>query len=268
MTSVSDMSFAALRGLGYTGSMSDMWSSYLQDNGTVGSATVALTPAESDITFLAAVNHWTVSAPLTVSLPDLDVVGQFTVHITGYQDLSWPVGTTIIGENTTDEVWVHLIHDVDGTWKVLVPGGASDDTGWVPLITGLNVAGDISYTVGSEASWGSANWGPITTAGTDAFQIRIRRIGPKVRMEFAGVEAKAATPAGNIIGIPVGYRPAENGSFLVAKNAGVSPALVFHSTTTAVRCTASIASGDFLGRLNTTNGMVAIEWITDQDWPV
>lgn len=160
---------------------------------------------------LSNVNEWTVSDAVQVILPQVTPGSQYTVHVkSGFQNLTWPNGTTIYGQTDLQDVWVTLIRG-DAGWNVLIPSppltggsGAGLDTGWVNLYTAYNL-GTPTWTEGSASDLGPG-WG-VGTAPDFALNVALRRMGNMMHVRMVGVtktEASGSTGGDLLFTLPSG----------------------------------------------------------------
>lgn len=174
----------------------------------VSHADQALSAANPTVPDLANVNEWTVLGPVQVVLPPADPGSQYTVHVkSGFQDITWPNGTTVYGETDQQDVWVTLIRGVAG-WNVLIPspaaepGAAGLDTGWVALASGYNFGGEVTWVTPPTEITLSSNWGVAT--GT-IMSIQARRMGNTFYLWIEGLSKLDVDTTGIAFSIPSSF---------------------------------------------------------------
>lgn len=81
--------------------------------------TVTITDG-TEVTEFGTLNKWTVTAPVTLTLPEVvEGVGHL-VHVDFLDRITWPAGTEVHGDTAgLTEAWLSLVGD-DGHWTVLV----------------------------------------------------------------------------------------------------------------------------------------------------
>lgn len=264
MSSVSDITYAVLRGLGYTGTYSDMLEQFSSDGGLEGFpalVTKTLTSGSPNVDVLASVNHWDcTSGPVEVILPSGITIAEHTVHITGFSNLSWPVGTVLYGANTNEEVWVHLIRD-GNHWTVLIPGTLGVFSSFTTLLNAIDTGGGPSYSVGNVSTWGSADWRPSNVSPVGTTLIQYNKSYSRVRVEIGGCRATTSNPTGSMFQLPPGFRPNRRLSVCVPKSVGSGVAVLTIDNTGSVVCTSGVSSGDIIGGTTSTEiGLASIEF--------
>ena len=74
---------------------------------------------------LGTSNKWIVPSPITVALPPSPPGSTFVVHLDKIQNVTWPVGATIVGKPPKlGAAWVSLIKEA-ASWTVLISGPAA-----------------------------------------------------------------------------------------------------------------------------------------------
>lgn len=185
---------------------------YIDDIARVSHVDQTLSSAAPEVS-LGNVNEWTVSGSVQVVLPSVNPGAQYTVHVkSGFQNLSWPNGTTVYGETDQQDVWVTLIRG-DAGWFVLIPSpplaggsGAGLDTGWVTHVAGYPGFGIVT---GNAADL-HTGWGLGTT---ELIMIALRRIGNVLHISLSGltkIETSPGTSLENMFKLPAGITVGNN----------------------------------------------------------
>lgn len=231
----------------------------------VSSSSLTLSAASPTVPALSNVNEWTVSDAVQVDLPVVNPGSQYTVHVaSGFQNLTWPNGTTVYGETDQQDVWVTLIRGDTG-WNVLIPSPAAEasaaglDTGWVALAAGYNF-GTPTWSVDPGSALGTG-WGlPVGSAGG----LSIRRMGNMLHVRVDGLGKVNATisplftlPAGITAGNEV-YSSIVSSHSMAAPNAYVLRRLTYTAssrnlTVSEVNGDTAVAEGTVLGKGSGTN---------------
>lgn len=209
----------------------------------VSHADQALSAANPTVPDLANVNEWTVSGPVQVDLPPADPGSQFTVLVkSGFQGLTWPNGTQVLGEtDQSDNVVVTLARLADG-WTVFVSSpplaggsGAGLDTGWVDILAAYNL-GDTTWVTGSAADMGPG-WG-VGVAPDFGLNVKIRRTGNTLHVAMFGLTKTApsgSSAADTLFTLPSGIT--------LGANNHVSAVVPYHTASTAPAGLAILAVG-------------------------
>lgn len=81
--------------------------------------TVTITDG-TEVTEFGTLNKWTVTAPVTLTLPEVVEGAGHLVHVDFLDRITWPAGTEVHGDTEgLTEAWLSLVGD-DGHWTVLV----------------------------------------------------------------------------------------------------------------------------------------------------
>lgn len=161
----------------------------------VSHAARTLSSADPVVPALSNVNEWTVTDAVQVVLPSVNPGAQYTVHVkSGFQDLTWPALTQIVGATSQDEAWVTLIRG-DAGWIVLVPsaGGGSGliDTGVLQAFSMILVGENVSYTHGDASMLGTGWTAHLGPGGFGGATATIRRSGNQMLVSLLGFKATA-----------------------------------------------------------------------------
>ena len=170
---------------------------------------VTLSAASPSVPSLGSSNEWTVTNATQVVLPTGVPAGaSFLVHVkAGFQNLSWPVGSTVYGTTSADDVWVTLNRG-DGKWEVLIPsaGGSAPalvETPWTTTLNVVSISGALTFTTGDSSMLGSG-WGVFENAGGfGGASVVVSRYGDTIRLRFAGFKATSASPGTKIFSLPL-----------------------------------------------------------------
>lgn len=177
-----------------------------------GIAGVYRTQAITSGTFdLGTMNEWTVANPVTVALPPASPPFVCTVHVkTGFQKITWPNGTLIVGETTENDVWITLRRLPTG-WVVLIPSGGGSglvDTGWSQPLNAANLGSGLQFIAGD-----ASMVGPAWTLGVGSFGgVSIRRSGNNMLVYISGGWVKESGTGALMFSIPkpAGFVPDPN----------------------------------------------------------
>lgn len=103
----------------------------------------------TEVTGLGTLNKWTVTAPVTLTLPEAVGGAGHLVHVDFLDRIAWPVGTEVHGDTEgLTEAWLSLVGD-DGHWTVLVSstgeGGLPEGMEYVPDIGELRLSTPVNW---------------------------------------------------------------------------------------------------------------------------
>ena len=91
----------------------------------------------TEVTEFGTLNKWTVTAPVTLTLPEVVEGAGRLVHVDFLDRITWPAGTEVHGDTEgLTEAWLSLVGD-DGHWTVLV---SSAEEGGLP--TGVTITSE------------------------------------------------------------------------------------------------------------------------------